>query len=127
MSEYFLDFSGYCKIEADNRNEALAKFWGSTQPPSSETEEYCYDNVCPESVHPIDHSEFKEEALVWKERVAEKDLETMMECVFPGEGGWYRSLSYLGIGRIRQTGYDAWDFLHAKMAMMTYSGPYRTI
>lgn len=127
MSEYFLDFEGYCKIEADDRDKALAKFWGSTQPPSSEIEEYCYDNVCTESVHPIDYSEFKEETLLWKERVAEKDLEVMLECNFPCSSGSYNSASYIGVGRIRRIGYDAWDFLHAKIAMMRYSGPYRTI
>ena len=34
MSTYYVDFSGWCKVEADSANEAEAKFW-----------EYIYDNA----------------------------------------------------------------------------------
>ena len=27
MSNYYVDFSGYCKVEADSADEAEAKFW----------------------------------------------------------------------------------------------------
>ena len=27
MSTYYVDFSGWCKVEADSANEAEAKFW----------------------------------------------------------------------------------------------------
>lgn len=27
MSAYYVDFSGWCKVEADSESEAKAKFW----------------------------------------------------------------------------------------------------
>ena len=27
MSTYYVDFSGWCKVEADSESEAKAKFW----------------------------------------------------------------------------------------------------
>lgn len=27
MSTYYVDFSGWCKVEADSANEAVGKFW----------------------------------------------------------------------------------------------------
>lgn len=32
MKEYWIDFSGCVKVEADNANEAESKFWSATSP-----------------------------------------------------------------------------------------------
>ncbi len=34
--KWFIDFSGYCEIEADSIEEASDKFWAGLQPPSEE-------------------------------------------------------------------------------------------
>ena len=31
MSTYYVDFSGWCKVEADSANEAIDKFWECIQ------------------------------------------------------------------------------------------------
>ena len=128
MRKFNIEFAGSCVIEAEDEDVAVDKFWDGIRKPTSECTEWSYSDTTYSEPNGYTSELFiDEDTPIWKERVAEKDLETMMECIFPGQGGWYRSLTCLGIGRIKQTEYDAWDFLHAKMAMMTYSGPYRTI
>lgn len=40
--KWFIDFSGYCEIEADSIEEASNKFWAGLQPPSEEA----FNNFC---------------------------------------------------------------------------------
>lgn len=39
--KYYIDFSGYCTIEADSADEAEAKFWKGLRPPTED----CFDDV----------------------------------------------------------------------------------
>lgn len=41
--KWFVDFSGYCVIEADSMEEAETKFWEGVQPPSEEAYDDVYD------------------------------------------------------------------------------------
>lgn len=41
MKEFYIDFTGYCCIEAENEEEAEAKFWEGLQIPSK----YAFDDV----------------------------------------------------------------------------------
>lgn len=41
MKKFYIDFSGYCTIEAETSEEACSKFWETLQKPS----EVCYDDV----------------------------------------------------------------------------------
>ncbi len=42
MNTYFIDFSGYCKIDAENEKQAKEKFLEGLRSPS----ETAYDSVC---------------------------------------------------------------------------------
>lgn len=51
MSTYYVDFSGWCEVEADSESEAKAKFW-----------EYIYDNApLPHNIYKIEGVEEVEE------------------------------------------------------------------
>lgn len=39
--KFFVDFNGYCCIDAYSKEEAEEKFWSGLQPPSK----YAYDDV----------------------------------------------------------------------------------
>jgi hypothetical protein len=39
--EWYIDFSGYCKIKAKTKEEAERKFWSGMTPPSRE----CFDDI----------------------------------------------------------------------------------
>lgn len=41
--KFFIDFSGYCEIEANSKEEAEAKFWEGLQPPTAEGFNDVYD------------------------------------------------------------------------------------
>lgn len=41
MPKYYIDFNGYCTIEANNANEAREKFWKGLRAPTEE----CFDDV----------------------------------------------------------------------------------
>lgn len=43
MKEFYIDFKGYCCIEAENEEEAEEKFWKGLQPPSKDTWDDVYD------------------------------------------------------------------------------------
>ena len=43
MKEFYIDFTGYCCIRAENEEEAEAKFWEGLQPPSKDTFDDVYD------------------------------------------------------------------------------------
>lgn len=43
MAKYFIDFSGYCSIEAKNEEEAQEKFWRGLQSPSKDAFDDVYD------------------------------------------------------------------------------------
>lgn len=47
--KFFIDFSGYCTIEANSEEEAEAKFWEGLQPPTKEGFDDVYDIECIES------------------------------------------------------------------------------
>lgn len=34
MNTYYIDFSGYCKVDAESADEAVSIFWNSLQAPS---------------------------------------------------------------------------------------------
>ena len=42
MAWYYVDFSGYCEIEADSADEAEKKFWDTLQKPCSACENDVY-------------------------------------------------------------------------------------
>ena len=46
MKEYYIDFSGYCKIKANSKEEAEKIFWDNLQVPSKETYDDVYDIEC---------------------------------------------------------------------------------
>lgn len=48
--KYYIDFEGYCQIEAKNKEEARKKFWEKVQPP---TKEGFYENYVIDSIVPI--------------------------------------------------------------------------
>lgn len=51
MNTYYVDFSGWCKVEANSESEAEAKFW-----------EYVYDDVpLPHNVYKLEEVEEDEE------------------------------------------------------------------
>lgn len=131
MSEFFVDFAGYCKIEAETEDEARYKFWETNQPPSTECDEdWQYNDVSIEPVDPIPDPEYlqklQETTCLQKEGIREKQLEIMLECEFPTDTRSYRFISP-PLGRRSETGYDIWDHLEAKVALIRYMGPYRTI
>lgn len=41
--KWYIDFSGYCEIEADSAKEAERKFWAGLQSPSKEAFNDVYD------------------------------------------------------------------------------------
>lgn len=41
--KWYVDFSGYCVIEADSVEEVERKFWEGVQPPSKEAYDDVYD------------------------------------------------------------------------------------
>lgn len=41
--EWYIDFSGYCKIKAKTKEEAEEKFWAGLTEPSRECFDYIYD------------------------------------------------------------------------------------
>ena len=41
--EWYIDFSGYCLITAETREEAEKKFWEGLQPPCKEGYDDVYD------------------------------------------------------------------------------------
>ena len=41
--KWYIDFSGYCEIEADSAEEAERKFWAGLQSPSKEAFNDVYD------------------------------------------------------------------------------------
>ena len=43
MKEFYIDFTGYCCIRAENEEEAEEKFWKGLQPPSEDTFDDVYD------------------------------------------------------------------------------------
>lgn len=45
MKEFYIDFEGYCVIEAESIEEAEAKFWNGLVAPSKETYDDVYDIV----------------------------------------------------------------------------------
>ncbi len=44
--KWYIDFSGYCEIEADSAEEAERKFWEGLQSPSKEAFNDVYDIDC---------------------------------------------------------------------------------
>lgn len=44
--KFFIDFSGYCVIEANSEEEAETKFWEERQPPTKEGYNEVYDIDC---------------------------------------------------------------------------------
>ena len=45
MKEFYIDFEGYCTIEAESIEEAEAKFWNGLVAPSKDTYDDVYDIV----------------------------------------------------------------------------------
>lgn len=43
MKKFWIDFSGYCSIEAETREEAEEKFWQGLQTPSKDAFDDVYD------------------------------------------------------------------------------------
>ena len=43
MNTYYIDFEGYCKIDANSRAEAEKKFWDGLQKPSIDSYDDVYD------------------------------------------------------------------------------------
>ena len=43
MAKFFIDFSGYCCIDAKDKDEAEKKFWEGLQKPSTEAYDDVYD------------------------------------------------------------------------------------
>lgn len=43
MKEFYIDFTGYCCIRAENEEEAEAKFWEGLQTPSKDAFDDVYD------------------------------------------------------------------------------------
>ena len=43
MSKYWVDFSGYCEIEAESPEEVEEKFWDTIQKPCTACENDVYD------------------------------------------------------------------------------------
>lgn len=41
--KWFIDFSGYCSIEAETKEEAKQKFWDGLQKPTAEAFDDVYD------------------------------------------------------------------------------------
>lgn len=46
MAKFMIDFSGYCAIEAETKEEAEQKFWTGLQTPSEEAFDDVYDIDC---------------------------------------------------------------------------------
>ena len=135
MSEYFIDFRGYCSIEAENFDDAKEKFWDNTQPPSSVAYDEYYDiegiegsdeNISEEEIHRrIDSIEITREEMVWD------DLEYMLEGFFCDWDGGYTDAqlrpSRIEIPAFFRNETSAWIRFYIQIAMMKYKGPYRTI
>lgn len=43
MDKYWIDFSGYCEVEANSKEEAENKFWNGLHKPSNACKNYVYD------------------------------------------------------------------------------------
>lgn len=43
MAKFWVDFSGYCEVEAETPEEAEEKFWNGIQRPSTACENDVYD------------------------------------------------------------------------------------
>lgn len=43
MKKFYVDFSGYCIIEAETSEEAFNKFLNTTQPPCEDCDNVTYD------------------------------------------------------------------------------------
>ena len=41
MAKFYIDFSGYCAVEAETKEEAEEKFWNTLQKPC----ESCYEDI----------------------------------------------------------------------------------
>ena len=48
--KYYVDFSGYCIIEAENEDEAERLFWTGLRPPCEAGDDDVYDIDCIEEV-----------------------------------------------------------------------------
>lgn len=48
MAKFMIDFSGYCAIDAETKEEAEQKFWDGLQTPSKEAYDDVYDVDCVE-------------------------------------------------------------------------------
>lgn len=46
MKKWYVDFSGYCEIEAETAEEAAEKFWEGVRSPSVNTFNDIYDIDC---------------------------------------------------------------------------------
>lgn len=53
MSKFYIDFIGYCEIEAETREEAKEKFWETLVDPCT---------ACTNATYEIDFVEFKDES-----------------------------------------------------------------
>lgn len=53
--KFWVDFSGYCVIDANSREEAEDKFCKGLQPPSKEAYDDVYDIVCVEEKTEMDY------------------------------------------------------------------------
>ena len=43
MTAFYIDFTGYCTVEAETREEAEEKFWTGLQSPSTNAMDDVYD------------------------------------------------------------------------------------
>ncbi len=141
MEEYIIDFSGYCKIEANGRKDAQRKFWENLQPPSSGAYGEIYDIDDTEGPESEEEIRISEEQERWRKQVIaleeeldlEEELEMMLEGFFCSAYGDYEPLCHDWIYKSVRSG-DVFRWytsaarrMETRILMMKYKGPYRTI
>ena len=147
MSEYYIDFDGYCSIEANSKEEAEEKFWEAVNVPSSEEpmtciKDFVYDIQCIEGPETEEdkkrRARWEEADLCSIEKDRWKELEAMMNEYFCTIFGDY--VNYILPDRFTKgnvfslispdvLGYKtlAGRKLETQLRMMRYTGPYRAI
>lgn len=141
MEEYIIDFSGYCTIKANGREDAQSKFWRNLQAPSSEAYDEIYDIDGIEGPGTEEEIRREEERLKWlkneraieREADLEEELEMMLDGFFCSAYGDYETLCHSLLYKSVMSG-DVFRWytpaarrMETRILMMKYKGPYRTI
>ena len=123
LKKYFIDFEGYCAIDARSPDEAKNEFWNGLQSPTKGGYDAEYEVVgwgCDSE------EDNEDEFSIMFEEYYYTELEKMLEPFFPDTYGKYIGVPnpFNALCTWKPT---AWKKLKARMFLMEYIGPYRTI